>query len=161
MKALTFSYSIDGGVTFSTEYTLDALEFWVDLNPEFETSGSESRRQGNNAKVCQKPVARLKGDIKLSWTNFDPADPAHGSSALDNWLFMQYWLCAGVRRIYFSGGSAHFVWSNFDAQDNTSYINVDNWDYDYTNAEDARTGRKIRSITIEISARDAQEVVVV
>lgn len=159
MKSVTFSYSIDNGASWSTEYALDALYFWCDLNPEFETSGSESRRMGNTAPVCQKPTARLKLDLELSWKNFNPAEFATAQDAHDRWKFMQYWLCAPLRRIWYTGGSAHFAWTDFDAQDNENYVNVDNWDYNYEKAEQAANERKIRSITLNLMGRNAKPVV--
>jgi hypothetical protein len=153
MKQIVLSYSLDGGTTWSTEYTFSCLAFWADLNPEFETDGSEVRKA--NGLKCQKPTARIKADIELSWTNFNPAAIA---TAADNWLFMQYWICAPLRRIWYTDGYTHFGWDVFDDQDNENYVNIGNWDYKYERAEDVGTGRKIRSIVLEIELREPTEV---
>lgn len=158
MRDIVLSYSIDNGDSWSSEYTFRALRVWCDLNPEFETSGSESRRMGTTAKICQKPTPRLKIDIELSWTNFNPLDQPSSLEAQTNWQFMQYWICAPLRRLYIPNGSSHYVWSEFDADDNENYVNIDNWDYTYEDAENVVSERKIRSIKLELSARNATTV---
>ena len=156
-REIELSYSLDG-TTFSDAVKFQALEIWCDLNPMEETEGARSNRQTN--VKCIKHIARFKVDIRLSMANFDPAIEDAADAARIRGKFLQVWLCATHKRLYFADGSEHFIggWDLFDTDDNTNYLNYIRHEYVYRAGwadETAQDARKIFAVDIELEARNA------
>jgi hypothetical protein len=159
MHSISLAYSLDG-TNWSTSVAFSCLEFLYDMNPEIETEGSSARRMGTGAEKCVKVTPRMQGSFKLAWSNFDTSVTST-PSANDKMKALQYWLSAPNRQIYFQHGSKHIpgAWTDFDASNNTAYVNVTSHDYEYrrfvSNTSNAN-GKKLVAVTIEFEKRSSQ-----
>lgn len=157
MHSVSLQYSLDGGTNWSTYIAYNVLSFTLDMNPETETEGSESRRMGTAAAKCVKVTPRYQGKISFAWSNFNMAKNSSGNT---NMKALQMWACAPLRRVYFAGCSKHVpgAWDLFDANNNTNYVDVTSIDYEYkrmnSNTSNAN-GDKIVGVSIEYEVRSA------
>jgi hypothetical protein len=158
MHTIQLAYSIDG-TNWATAMTFKCIAFLYDMVPEVETEGAQARRMGTTADKCQKITPRMQGKMEFAWSNFNTRinQTPDGNTKMK---FLQYWLCAPNRRIYFQYGSKHIPggWTDFDSSSNTNYVIVTNNSYDYrrfnSNTSDA-TGDKVLGVTIEFERRAA------
>lgn len=158
--AIQLSYTVDG-TNWSNGMTYNAVEFLCDMWPEVETEGAQSRRNGTGAAKCLKVTPRMKVVLKLSLSNFNPEITSNANVKMK---FLQYWMCAAQRQIFYAYGSKHFPggWDFFDASNNTNYVDVYNVDYQYKNAFESNTtnadGQKIVAVVLECELRVAPSI---
>ena len=146
MINVTFNYSLDGGTTFQTAITCDALSVHAYLMPE-GIKGTES--MGSTQEARQKCTPRLWIDLVLSSNDFNPANNANGAS---NFTFIQKWCCAPIRRIYnadYATVPGFDGWTEWDSSSNTNYVNMR--DYPQYDFHDFKTAtRLIRQIVLHL-----------
>jgi hypothetical protein len=118
MKKVAFQYSNDNGATWSTALSVECLNVDVYKITETEQKVSASLRKN------ETQVSYINCDIVTSEKGFDPAITA---TAEADWLTLQNFCAAKLRRIYNNDTTNY---PNFDEYDtfnsstNTNYVNL-------------------------------------
>jgi len=156
MKKIGFQYKIDSAGAWSTAKELRCTEVTNYLMPEFETGNSQTRNA--SSKICQKSTPRLKILITVSNLDLDTTT----SAGQANLLFLQYWYCAPMRRIYNADTTnwplldgATTIGAYFNSSSNTNYVNVLDAKYDkYKMDEAGANGRTVKQIALELETQN-------
>lgn len=154
MRTIGLSYSIDG-TNFSDTVNYNVLEIYCDLSGETESQGSETNRA--DGKVCSTLTNRHKVDIVFSRINFNPEDSDLATAQLKA-RFLETWINAPKRRLYFANGSDYFPagWNLFDTNNNTNYLMKVNSSITYSKRfRKNMQGRKVIKWEVELQTLNA------
>ena len=118
MKQIAFQYSNDNGATWSTALVLDCRE--VDVYKITETE----HKTAANKRKNETRVSYINADILTDWQQFDPGSTA---AAEANWIAIQNFCAAKLRRIY-NNDTTNWPtldeYTTFNASNNTAYVNL-------------------------------------
>ena len=151
MRKVAFQYSNDNGATWSTALSVECLN--VDVYKITETE----HKVAASLRLNETQVSYINADIVTSEKGFDPAITA---SAEADWLTMQNFCAAKLRRIYNNDTTNYPTFDEYDtfnSNTNTNYVNL--LDMEVTkfrmDAFWANT-QKIRQMKVYLQTRDAQ-----
>jgi hypothetical protein len=122
-RNITFDYSLDGTTFTGAAITVKCNVVHAYLMPE--EVQPPTRENGGDYLECQTNIQRIHVAIEISSRDLNPANSA---TALANFIFLQKWQCAPVRRIYNADVATDAKidgWDTFDVSTNTNYINID------------------------------------
>ena len=118
MKKIGIQYSNDNGVTWST-----ALELYCEIVDVYKVTETDHEIAANKRKN-ERSTSYLNADILFLWSEFDPAQD---TSAEADWLDVQNFCAAKLRRIY-NADTANWPtldeYDTFNSSSNTSYVNL-------------------------------------
>ena len=118
MKKIGIQYSNDNGVTWST-----ALELYCEAVSVYKLTETEHDRAANKRKN-ERATTYMNADVLFL---AEPFDPARTAAAEANWLYVQNFCAAKLRRIYNADTTN---WPTLDEHDtfnsnsNTNYVNL-------------------------------------
>lgn len=118
MKYIGLQYSNDNGATWSAALLLKCLE--VDVYKITETD----HKTAANKRKNEKGTSYLNADVLTGWVEFDPGQTA---AAEANWLAVQNFCAAKLRRIY-NADTTNWPtldeYDTFNSSSNTAYLNL-------------------------------------
>jgi len=112
---------------------------------------------GTANNQCQKPTSRLVVKLAIAPNDLDPSQTTLADS---NFLFLQNWQGAAIRRIHNTAADGLDGRTNFDVATNTQYVNMLTYSEPEFEDIDGRgtTGRRIRKYLFECVTRDSVTV---
>jgi hypothetical protein len=149
-KSIALQYSNDGGVTFSTALEIKAksVRVWKTVETNEEGISTTGRK-------FEKRFAYLNVTLETDEYEFDPSLDASGD---DNWTDLQDFCDADTRRLY-NNDTSNVPnldgYTEFNADDNTNYLNLTGMDVIFRQGDTYPGGRRTRSMIIELQTRSA------
>lgn len=128
-RLIELGYSVDDGNNFvTTEYTCNIIR--GDLNCDY----NDLPKTGNG-KLNQITQSHIELEIHISHNEIDPNATANKTTANTNYIHIQKWLAAPIRRIVNKNTTDYDLglggFTDFDGTSNTNYVNVTDYDYEY------------------------------
>lgn len=150
MKKIGFQYSNDNGATWST--ALEIQCHTVDVYKITETDHTTAANKRKN----EKSTTYLNADIL---TSEDPFNPETTAAAEANWLAIQNFCAAKLRRIYNADTTCWPTldeYTTFNSNSNTSYVNLLEHEVRKPSRQDesGSNTRKLRQMYMSLQTRD-------
>ena len=118
MKKIGFQYSNDNGSTWSTALEIDCEHVSV-----YKITETDHKTAADRTKN-EKRTSYINADIITNWVPFDPAQTA---AAEANWLAIQNFCAAKLRRIYnvnTTNWPTLDEYDTFNSSTNANYVNL-------------------------------------
>jgi hypothetical protein len=151
VKKIAFQYSNDNGATWST--ALSVVCYKVDVYKITETDHKTAASLRKN----ETTASYINADITTGEDEFDPDLTA---AAEANWLLMQNFCAAKLRRIYNNDTTNYPTFDEYDtfnSSTNTNYVNLlDMKIIKYRMDEHGANTVKVRAMELNLQTRDIQ-----
>ena len=149
MRKVAFMYSNDNGSTWST-----ALSVTCDNVDVYKLTETDHKTAANKRKN-ETRTSYINVEIKTNYIDFNPSETA---AAEANWLYMQLFCAAKLRRIYNNDTTNYPTFDEYDtfnSSTNTNYVNLLDMEVikKRMDAFGANT-QKIREMKLTLQTRD-------
>jgi len=153
--SIKLDYSTDGGVTFSGS----ATAFTFQRARVYKMTTFNENPVAASQRKTQVSISYLRAELETTWKETSPDFAASASDANTAWAFLQAWVAAPIRRVYwdttnFTSAGGYTQWNT---SNNTNYVNIVEYEPSFiaSDWENTLALPKNRFFRIVIETRDA------